>query len=110
MNEPRLPDAERLTALLRIVAVPVLIVGEAYVPSSAPTQGRFAVDVTAEFDVRAAHGDAVPHAGNHAIRKSSPACANWRSGMAGYMNAQAFWKIACAIRRAMSSSGASITA
>ena len=45
MNEPRLPDAERLTALLRIVAVPVLIVGEAYVPSSAPTQGRFAVVV-----------------------------------------------------------------
>ena len=38
MNEPRLPDAERLTALLRIVAVPVLIVGEAYVPSSAPTR------------------------------------------------------------------------
>jgi two-component system NarL family sensor kinase len=45
MNEPRLPDAERLTALLRIVAVPVLIVGEAYVPSSAPTQDRFAVVV-----------------------------------------------------------------
>ena len=45
MNEPRLPDAERLTALLRIVAVPVLIVGEAYVPSSSPTQDRFVVVV-----------------------------------------------------------------
>ena len=43
MNEPRLPDAERLTALLRIVAVPVLIVGEAYVPNRSPTQGRFLV-------------------------------------------------------------------
>jgi two-component system, NarL family, sensor kinase len=45
MNEPRLPDAERLTALLRIVAVPVLIVGEAYVPSNSPTEDRFAVVV-----------------------------------------------------------------
>ena len=45
MNEPRLPDAERLTALLRIVAVPVLIVGEAYVPNREPTEGRFLVVV-----------------------------------------------------------------
>jgi two-component system, NarL family, sensor kinase len=45
MNEPRLPDGERLTALLRIVAVPVLIAGEAYVPSNSPTQDRFVVVV-----------------------------------------------------------------
>jgi two-component system NarL family sensor kinase len=45
MNEPRLPDAERLTALLRIVAVPVLIAGEAFVPNRSPTQGRFLVVV-----------------------------------------------------------------
>jgi two-component system NarL family sensor kinase len=45
VSEPRLPDAERLTALLRIVAVPVLIVGEAYVPNRSPTQGRFLVAV-----------------------------------------------------------------
>jgi two-component system, NarL family, sensor kinase len=43
MSEPRLPDAERLTALLRIVAVPVLIIGEAYVPNREPTQGRFVI-------------------------------------------------------------------
>ena len=43
MNEPRLPDAERLTALLRLVAVPVLLVGEAYVPNQEPTEGRFLV-------------------------------------------------------------------
>jgi two-component system NarL family sensor kinase len=43
VNEPRLPDAERLTALLRIVAVPVLIVGEVYVPKPEPTEGRFLV-------------------------------------------------------------------
>ena len=43
MNEPRLPDAERLTALLRLVAVPVLLVGEVYVPSREPTEGRFFV-------------------------------------------------------------------
>ncbi|MDX6600134.1 MAG: two-component system, NarL family, sensor kinase [Gaiellales bacterium] len=45
MSEPRIPDAERLTALLRIVAVPVLIVGEAYVPSDSPTEQRFVVVV-----------------------------------------------------------------
>jgi two-component system, NarL family, sensor kinase len=43
VNEPRLPDAERLTALLRLVAVPVLLVGEVYVPSREPTEGRFFV-------------------------------------------------------------------
>jgi two-component system NarL family sensor kinase len=43
VNEPRLPDAERLTALLRIVAVPVLLVGEVYVPNSEPSEGRFFV-------------------------------------------------------------------
>ena len=43
MNEQRLPDAERLTALLRLVAVPVLLVGEAYVPKPAPSEGRFYV-------------------------------------------------------------------
>ncbi len=43
MNDRRLPDAERLTALLRIVAVPVLIVGEAYVPNREPSEGRFVV-------------------------------------------------------------------
>ena len=43
MNEPRLPDAERLTALLRIVAVPVLLVGEVYVPKPEPTHGWFLV-------------------------------------------------------------------
>ncbi|HET6172339.1 MAG TPA: ATP-binding protein [Gaiellales bacterium] len=43
MNEPRLQDAERLTALLRIVAVPVLLVGEVYIPHPEPTEGRFVV-------------------------------------------------------------------
>ena len=43
MNEPRLPDAERLTALLRLVAVPVLLIGEAYVPNREPTEERFLV-------------------------------------------------------------------
>jgi two-component system NarL family sensor kinase len=43
VNEPRLPDAERLTALLRLVAVPVLLIGEVYVPSREPTEGRFFV-------------------------------------------------------------------
>jgi two-component system NarL family sensor kinase len=43
VNEPRLPDAERLTALLRLVAVPVLLAGEVYVPSRVPTEGRFFV-------------------------------------------------------------------
>jgi two-component system NarL family sensor kinase len=43
MNEPRLPDPERLTAFLRLVAVPVLLVGEVYVPSREPTEGRFFV-------------------------------------------------------------------
>ncbi|MDX6628981.1 MAG: two-component system, NarL family, sensor kinase [Gaiellales bacterium] len=43
MNEPRLPDAERLTALLRIVAVPVLLAGEVYVPKPEPSEGRFYV-------------------------------------------------------------------
>jgi two-component system NarL family sensor kinase len=43
VNEPRLPDAERLTALLRLVAVPVLLAGEAYVPNQSPTQERFLV-------------------------------------------------------------------
>jgi two-component system NarL family sensor kinase len=41
VNEPRLPDAERLTALLRIVAVPVLLVGEAYVSKPEPTEPQF---------------------------------------------------------------------
>ena len=36
-------DAERLTALLRIVAVPVLAVGEAYVPKPEATEGWFLV-------------------------------------------------------------------
>ena len=43
MNQPRLPDAERLTALLRLVAVPVLLAGEVYVPKPEPTEGRFIV-------------------------------------------------------------------
>jgi two-component system NarL family sensor kinase len=43
VNEQRLPDAERLTALLRIVAVPVLLAGEVYVPKPEPTEGRFLV-------------------------------------------------------------------
>ncbi|MDX6618682.1 MAG: two-component system, NarL family, sensor kinase [Gaiellales bacterium] len=38
-----MPDAERLTALLRLVAVPVLLIGEVYVPSREPTEGRFFV-------------------------------------------------------------------
>ena len=36
-------DAERLTALLRIVAVPVLLVGEVYVPKPEATEGWFLV-------------------------------------------------------------------
>jgi two-component system NarL family sensor kinase len=52
VNEQRLPDAERLTALLRLVAVPVLLVGEAYVPKPAPSEGRFYV-VLAVFTVYA---------------------------------------------------------
>ena len=52
MNEQRLPDAERLTALLRLVAVPVLLVGEAYVPKPAPSEGRFYV-VLALFTIYA---------------------------------------------------------
>jgi two-component system, NarL family, sensor kinase len=43
VNELRLPDAERLTALLRIVAVPVLLAGEVYVPKPEPTHGWFLV-------------------------------------------------------------------
>lgn len=43
MNETRLPDAERLTALLRIVAVPILLAGEVYVPKPEPSEGRFFV-------------------------------------------------------------------
>jgi two-component system NarL family sensor kinase len=43
VSEQRLPDAERLTALLRIVAVPVLLVGEVYVPKPEPSEGRFFV-------------------------------------------------------------------
>jgi two-component system NarL family sensor kinase len=43
VNERRLPDAERLTALLRLVAVPVLLVGEVYVPKPEPTEGQFFV-------------------------------------------------------------------
>jgi two-component system, NarL family, sensor kinase len=43
VNDQRLPDAESLTALLRIVAVPVLLVGEVYVPKPEPTEGRFLV-------------------------------------------------------------------
>ena len=43
MNQPRLPDAERLTALLRLVAVPVLLVGEVYVPKPEPTERAFIV-------------------------------------------------------------------
>ena len=69
MNEPRLPDAERLTALLRIVAVPVLIVGEAYVPSSSPTQDRFVV-VVALFGIYALGTLAL------ALRELTPA-AHW---------------------------------
>src|SRR4029077_18251766 len=41
VNERRLPDADRLTALLRIVAVPVLLIGEVYVPKPEPSEGRF---------------------------------------------------------------------
>ena len=52
MNEPRLPDAERLTALLRLVAVPVLLIGEVYVPSREPTERQFFV-VLALFAVYA---------------------------------------------------------
>jgi two-component system, NarL family, sensor kinase len=40
-------DAERLTALLRIVAVPVLLVGEVYVPKPEPTEGWFLVVLAA---------------------------------------------------------------
>jgi hypothetical protein len=43
VNERRLPDADRLTALLRIVAVPVLLIGEVYVPKPEPSEGRFYV-------------------------------------------------------------------
>ena len=43
MNERRLPDADRLTALLRIVAVPVLLVGEVYVPKPEPSEAEFYV-------------------------------------------------------------------
>jgi two-component system NarL family sensor kinase len=52
VNEPRLPDAERLTALLRLVAVPVLLIGEVYVPSREPTEREFVV-VLALFAVYA---------------------------------------------------------
>ena len=52
MNETRLPDAERLTALLRIVAVPILLVGEVYVPKPEPSEGRFFV-VLAVFAIYA---------------------------------------------------------
>ena len=47
MNERRLPDADLLTALLRIVAVPVLLVGEVYVPKPEPSEGRFYVVLAA---------------------------------------------------------------
>jgi two-component system NarL family sensor kinase len=47
VNEPRLPDAERLTALLRIVAVPVLLVSEIYIPKPEPSDTRFAIALTA---------------------------------------------------------------
>jgi len=43
VNERRLPDADRLTALLRLVAVPVLLVGEVYVPKPEPTEEQFFV-------------------------------------------------------------------
>jgi two-component system, NarL family, sensor kinase len=43
VNERRLPDADRLTALLRLVAVPVLLVGEVYVPKPEPTEREFFV-------------------------------------------------------------------
>jgi two-component system NarL family sensor kinase len=41
VNGRRFPDAERLTALLRIVAVPVLLVGEVYVPKPEPSERPF---------------------------------------------------------------------
>ena len=55
MNESGRIDAERLTALLRIVAVPVLLVGEAYVPKPEPTEGWFLVVLAV---VRAVRGRA----------------------------------------------------
>jgi two-component system NarL family sensor kinase len=45
-------DAERLTALLRIVAVPVLLAGEVYVPKPEPTEGWFLL-VLAAFAIYA---------------------------------------------------------
>jgi len=47
VSEPRFPDAERLTALLRIVAVPVLLIGEIYVPNPEPSERRFLVVLAA---------------------------------------------------------------
>ena len=82
MNELRLPDAERLTALLRLVAVPVLIVGEAYVPNRSPTQDRFLV-VVALFALYALATLAV------AARERTPA-AHWMAvfdiGFAGALS------------------------
>jgi two-component system NarL family sensor kinase len=52
VNERRLPDAERLTALLRIVAVPVLLIGGVYVPKPEPSEGRFYI-VLAVFSLYA---------------------------------------------------------
>jgi two-component system NarL family sensor kinase len=69
VSEPRLPDAERLTALLRLIAVPLLLVGEVYVPSREPTEGRFFV-VLAVFAVYAL-GTLVL-----AVREATPA-AHW---------------------------------
>jgi two-component system NarL family sensor kinase len=47
VNEARRIDAERLTALLRIVAVPVLLAGEVYVPKPEATEGQFLVVLAA---------------------------------------------------------------
>jgi two-component system NarL family sensor kinase len=70
VNEPRLLDAERLTALLRIVAVPVLLIGEVYVPKPEPTEGRFLV-VLALFAAYAL--------GTFAIaRRDAPIGAHWQ--------------------------------
>ena len=55
VNEPRLPDAERLTALLRIVAVPVLLVGEVYVPKPRADRGPLPRRAGAVRALRARH-------------------------------------------------------
>ena len=71
MSEPRLPDAEQLTALLRIVAVPVLIVGEVYIPKPEPSDTRF-------FTVLAAVRGCMPLATLVVARRQHPIGASWQ--------------------------------